>query len=98
MEEGEARVYYSNKGEKAFKKYLAKKGYVVERGFKQLISPFKEEVERRGWETVGQHMKSGRRALVKEFYANLGERKDPTCYIRGDESLLSKGLSPKYLG
>ena len=27
---GEARVFYSNKGEEAFKKHLAKKGYVEE--------------------------------------------------------------------
>ena len=30
-----------------------------------------------------QHMELGRKALVKEFYANLGERKDLTCYVRG---------------
>ena len=28
-------------------------------------------------------MEPGRRALVKEFYANLGERKGLTCYVRG---------------
>ena len=28
-------------------------------------------------------MEPGRRALVKEFYANLGEQKDLTCYVRG---------------
>ena len=28
-------------------------------------------------------MELGRRALVKEFYANLGQRKDLTCYVRG---------------
>ena len=53
---GEARAFYSNKGEEAFKKHLAKKGYVEDRGFKQLVFPFKEEVERRGWEIVIQHM------------------------------------------
>ena len=25
----------------------------------------------------------GKRALVKEFYANLGEKKDLMCYVRG---------------
>ena len=48
VEEGDARAFYSNKEEEAFKKHLTKKGYVEERGFKQLVSPFKEEVERRG--------------------------------------------------
>ena len=48
MEEGEAMAFYFNKGEEAFKKHLAKTGYVEERGFKQLVFPFKEEVERKG--------------------------------------------------
>ena len=67
VEEGEAKAFYSNKGEEAFKKHLAKKVYLEERGFKKLVSPFKEEVERRGWEMVSQHMEPGKRALVKEF-------------------------------
>ena len=45
VEVGEARAFYSNNGEEAFKKHLAEKGYVEERGFKHLMSPFKEEVE-----------------------------------------------------
>ena len=32
---------------------------------------------------MSQHMEPGRRAIGKEFYANLGERKDLTCYVRG---------------
>ena len=76
MEEGEVRAFYSKKGEEAFKKHLAKKGYMEKLGFKQLMFPFKEEVEQRGWETMCQHIEPGRRALVKEFYANLGQRKD----------------------
>ena len=83
VEKGEARAFYSNKGEEAFKKHLTKKGYVEERGFKQLVSSFKEEVEQRDWEIVSQHMEPRKRALVKEFYANLGERKDLKCYVRG---------------
>ena len=48
VEEGEARAFYSEKGAEAFKKHLAKKGFVEERGFKKLVSPFKEEFEKRG--------------------------------------------------
>ena len=51
VEEREARAYYSNNGEEAFKKHLAKKGYVEERGFIQLILPFKKEVD----EEAGKH-------------------------------------------
>ena len=31
---------------------------------------------------MSKHMEPGRRALVKNFFANLGERKDLTCYVR----------------
>ena len=82
VEEGEARAFYSRKGEEAFKKHLAKKG-LEERGFRELVSPFNEEVEKKGWEIVSQHREPGRRSLVKEFYTNMGERKYLTCYVRG---------------
>ena len=62
---------------------MANKGFVEEKGFKQLVSPFKEEIERRGWEKLSQHNELGVRALFKEFYANLGEQKNLTCYVRG---------------
>ena len=29
-----------------------------------------------------EHLKLGKRALVKEFYANLGERRNLICYVR----------------
>ena len=45
VEEGEARAFYFNKGAEAFQKLLAKKGFVEERGFKQLMSSYKEEIE-----------------------------------------------------
>ena len=46
VEEGEARAFYSNKGAEVFQKHLAKKGFMEERGFKELVSPFKEEIQR----------------------------------------------------
>ena len=49
---GGARVFLSNKGAETFKKTLAKKGFIKERGFKELVIPFKEEIERRGWEMI----------------------------------------------
>ena len=79
----DTRVFFTNKGAENFKKTLEKKGFVEERGFKELVQPFKEEIERCGWEMLSKHMELGRRALVKEFYANLGERKNLTCYVRG---------------
>ena len=93
-EAGDARALYSNKGVEAFKKHLLKKGFMEERGFKKLMLHFKEEIKRRGLENVSKHMEPERRAVVKEFYSNLGDRKYLTCYVRGNGSLLGKGPSP----
>ena len=81
--EEEARVFLMENGAKAFRKTLAKKGFVEERGFGELFPPFKEEVERMGWEAVCKHSEPGKRALVNEFYANLGERRNMTWCVRG---------------
>ena len=43
--EGEVRAFYFNKGAKVFQKHLTKKGFMEERGFKELVSPFKDEIE-----------------------------------------------------
>ena len=72
------KVFLFGKGVETFKKTLANKGFIEERGFKESMSPFKEEIERRGWEVICKHMEPGRRTLVKEFYANLGEGKNLT--------------------
>ena len=79
----DARVFYKNKRGENFWKILGKKGIVEERVFKELVPPFKEKVEGKGWDMLCEHLKLGRRALVKEFYENLGERRNPTCYVRG---------------
>ena len=54
-----------------------------EKGFKEIVVPFKEEVEKRGVEKVCKQLELGIRAIVKEFYANLGDRKNLICYVRG---------------
>ena len=32
---------------------------------------------------MSKHMEPGRRALVKEFYTNFGDRNNLACYVRG---------------
>ena len=44
VEARETRVFFSDKGDQAFRKSLAKKGFVEERGFKEMVSHFKEKV------------------------------------------------------
>ena len=48
VEVGEAKVFITDKGVEIFRKTLAKKGFIEERGFKELVLPFKEEIKRRG--------------------------------------------------
>ena len=64
-----------------------------------MLSSFKEENERQGWERLSQHRKPGVWALVKEFYSNLGEQRNLTCYVKGgggSGSPLGRGPSPNF--
>ena len=63
---------------------LADKGFVGERGFGKLISPFAELIEKRGWGFLYEHKAPGFAAVVREFYANMVEmREDDTVFVRG---------------
>ena len=66
-----------------WKKHYAGKGFVGERGFSQLISPFKESIEQRGWGKFYKHKKSRYAAVVREFYSNLVGRKENSVFVRG---------------
>ena len=54
-------------GGRYLKKTLTKKVFIEERGFKEVVPPLKEEIERRGYEAVSKQLESSRRALVKDF-------------------------------
>ena len=41
--------FVSDEAYSIWKKHYAGKGFVGERGFSQLVSPFKEVIEQRGW-------------------------------------------------
>ena len=40
-------------------------------------------LEKRGWQSLGEHKEPGCVALVKEFFANLVEKEGKKVYIRG---------------
>ena len=48
IEAGDARAFYSYRGVEAYKKHLVNKGFAEERGFKKLVAPFKEDIEKKG--------------------------------------------------
>ena len=62
---------------------LKDRGFIAERGLKNIISPFAEVLERREWQLLDEHKESGCASLVKEFYANMVEREGKRVYVRG---------------
>ena len=52
---------------------LKDRGPIAERGFKKIISPFAEMLEKRGWKLLDEHIEPGYAYLVKEFFANMVE-------------------------
>ena len=82
-EKEEEDAFVSEEGFSTWRKYYAGKGFIGERGFSKHISPFKELIEQRGWESFCKHQKTGHAAVVREFYSNLVGRKDNSVYVRG---------------
>ena len=83
QQEEEEEEFVSEEAFSIWKKHYASKGFVRERGFSQLISPFKELIEQRGWGKFCNHQKSGYAAVVREFYSNLIGRKENSVFVRG---------------
>ena len=83
QQEREEDEFVSEEAFSIWKKHYAGKGFVGERGFSQLISPFKELIEQRGWGKFCKHQKSGYAAAVREFYSNLVGRKENSVFVRG---------------
>ena len=81
--EEEIEDFVSEEAYSNWRKHYASKGFVAERRFKNPITPFKEIIEKRGWETLCAHRRSGYAAVVREFYSNMVGRKDNTVYVRG---------------
>ena len=69
--------FVSAEAKDLWNRLLADKGFVSERGFGKMISPFYEIIEKRGWESFCAHSGLGFSALAREFYANMvGMRED----------------------
>ena len=73
----------SDKESALMEKSLKEKGFIIERGFKKLISHFSEMLEKKGWHSLGEHKAPGCAALVKEFFANMVEDEGNKVYVRG---------------
>ena len=83
QQEEEEDEFVSDEAFSIWKKHYASKGFIGEKGFSQLISPFKELIEQRGWGKFYKHKKFGYAAVVREFYSNLVGRKENSVFVRG---------------
>ena len=78
-----ARNFISEKATALMEGSLKDGGFIAECGFKQVISPFAEMLEKKGWQSLGEHKEPGYASLVKEFFANMVEKEGKTVYVRG---------------
>ena len=88
----EARAEHMKEREKNFisekvaalmERSLKDRGFIAERGFKKVISPFAKMMERRGWQSLDEHKEPCYASLVREFFANMVEKEGKRVYVRG---------------
>ena len=60
-----ARILVSDKAFALMERSMKDMGFIVERGFNKLISPFSEMLKKRGWQSLGEHKAPGCVAWVK---------------------------------
>ena len=82
-DEAKARNLILEKATSLMEGSLKNRGFITERGFKNIISPFAEVLERREWQLLAEHKESGCASLAKEFYANMLEKEGKRVYVRG---------------
>ena len=82
-DEAIARNLISKKAVALMEGSLKNRGFIAERGFKNIISLFSEVLERREWQLLAEHKESSCVSLVKEFYANMVEKEGKRVYVRG---------------
>ena len=78
-----AKNFISEKAAALMEGSLKDRSFIAERGFKKVISPFAEMLEKRGWKSLGEHREPGYASLVKEFFANMVEREGKRVYVKG---------------
>ena len=78
-----ARNFISDKAVALMKKSLKERGFINERGFKKLVSPFVQMLEKREWQALGEHKEPRCAAMVKELFSNMVEYEGKKVYVRG---------------
>ena len=75
--------FISAKAQALWNNQMDDKGFISERGFEKLISPFAKIIEKKGWEFFCTHKAPGFSALAREFYANMVGMREDSVYVRG---------------
>ena len=78
-QEEEEDDFVSDEAYSIWKKHYASKGFVGERGFSQLISPFKELIEQRGWGKFASIIKLDMQELPGNSTPILSEERITRC-------------------
>ena len=78
-----ARNFISKKEADLIEGSLKDRGFIVERGFKKVISLYAEMLENRGCQSLGEQKEPDYSSLVKEFFANMIEREGKRVYVKG---------------
>ena len=78
-----ARNFISNKVVVLMEKSMKERGFIAERGFKKLVSPFVEMLEKREWQALGEHKEPRCAAMMKEFFSNMVEKEGKKFYVKG---------------
>ena len=77
------RNFISDKAAALMERSLKNRGVIAERGFKRLIFLFAEMLEKRGWQSLGEHKELGCATLVKEFFATMWRKKEKEYMSEG---------------
>ena len=82
-EDVEVDDFVSDRAHVIMEQTLLQNDFIGERGFKKLISPFREVMEKRWWNLLCEYKPAGFATFVREFSENMVGKKEKTCYIRG---------------
>ena len=77
--EEEVEDFVSEEAYSNWKKHYANKGFVLERIFRNPITPFKEMIEQRGWEAFCAHQKSGYKSSGERILFKSGRQERQHC-------------------
>ena len=75
------KEFFSTEAHALWNKQFSNKGFISERGFGKLISPFSKIIEKKGWDFFCKHKALGFTALAREFYTNMVKMEEDSVYV-----------------